>query len=119
VFDRYGEIRDVYIPRDFYTRKSRGFAFIEFRDFRDAQEACDALDRYELDGREIGVVFAQEKRKTPDQMRGRDTRRRRSRSRSYRRSRSPRSRSRSRSRRRWVTKMDRVCEDWMLWRCSA
>lgn len=53
------------------TSKSRGFAFIEFRDYRDAQEACDALDRYEIDGREIGVVFAQEKRKTSDEMRGR------------------------------------------------
>lgn len=37
LFDKYGDIRDVYIPMDYYTRKPRGFAFIEFYDHRDAR----------------------------------------------------------------------------------
>jgi arginine/serine-rich splicing factor 2 len=36
VFSRYGEVRDVYIPEDYYTKKPRGFAFVEFYDSRDA-----------------------------------------------------------------------------------
>lgn len=34
---RYGDVRDVYIPLDYYTKASRGFAFVEFRDSRDAR----------------------------------------------------------------------------------
>ena len=33
---RYGQVRDVYIPKDFYTKEPKGFAFIEFADGRDA-----------------------------------------------------------------------------------
>ncbi|KAL6099401.1 srsf10 [Pungitius sinensis] len=29
-FGRYGPIVDVYIPLDFYTRRSRGFAYIQY-----------------------------------------------------------------------------------------
>jgi len=28
VFSKYGEIGDIYIPRDAYTMESRGFAFV-------------------------------------------------------------------------------------------
>jgi len=28
VFEKYGEVGDVYIPRDRWTRESRGFAFV-------------------------------------------------------------------------------------------
>lgn len=28
VFERCGEVGDIYIPRDRYTRESRGFAFV-------------------------------------------------------------------------------------------
>ena len=28
LFDKYGEIGDIYIPRDKYTKESRGFAFV-------------------------------------------------------------------------------------------
>ncbi|PNH01045.1 Serine/arginine-rich splicing factor 12 [Tetrabaena socialis] len=54
-FETYGELRDVYIPRDYYTQRSRGFGFIEFRDTRDADEAIYRLDRTTLEGREINV----------------------------------------------------------------
>ena len=75
---------------DFYTRKPRGFAFVEFYDHRDARwprviyviyhtsvivgfvlyrSALYALDRYTYDGRELGIVFAKDKRKTSEEMR--------------------------------------------------
>ncbi|XP_049438662.1 serine/arginine-rich splicing factor 10 [Epinephelus fuscoguttatus] len=105
-FGRYGPIVDVYIPLDFYTRRARGFAYIQFEDVRDAEDALHNLDRKWVCGRQIEIQFAQGDRKTPNQMKSkerhsprsfsrydddRDSRRRRSRSRSYdrRRSRSP------------------------------
>ncbi len=29
VFEKIGYVRDVYIPLDFYTRRSRGFAYVQ------------------------------------------------------------------------------------------
>ncbi|XP_015204602.1 serine/arginine-rich splicing factor 10 [Lepisosteus oculatus] len=103
-FGRYGPIVDVYIPVDFYTRRSRGFAYIQFEDVRDAEDALHNLDRKWVCGRQIEIQFAQGDRKTPNQMKmkerrsprsfsryddyDRDARRRRSRSRSYERRRS-------------------------------
>lgn len=66
---RYGEVRDVYIPEDYNTRRPRGFAFVEFFDPRDAREAMYRLDRHVMDGREITIVVAKDKRKAPDEMR--------------------------------------------------
>lgn len=82
IFSRYGDVRDVYIPQDYYNRKPRGFAFIEFFNRRDALEAMDRLDRYEVDGRELSIVLAKDRRKTPDEMKPRTRDRKSSRSRS-------------------------------------
>lgn len=98
-FERYGEIRDVYMPRDYYTQRPRGFGFVEFRDPRDAEDALYALDRSIVGGREISVVLSKEARKTPREMlRREDTGPRRGRRDERHRSRSPRRRSRSRGR---------------------
>lgn len=70
-FGRIGEIRDVYIPRDYNTQQPKGFAFIEFASERAAAEARDEMDRFVMKGSELEVVFAQERRKTPNEMRGR------------------------------------------------
>ncbi|XP_055918137.1 serine/arginine-rich splicing factor 2 [Eupeodes corollae] len=109
VFERCGEVGDIYIPRDRYTRESRGFAFVRFYDKRDAEDALEAMDGRMLDGRELRVQMARYGRPTsPTRRNGRGGggggggRRRRSRS-PRRRSRSPRRkpsyspRSRSRS----------------------
>jgi len=68
-FSRFGDIRDVYIPTDFYSKKPRGFAFVEFFDKRDASAALDNLEHHEIDGREISVVFAKDRRKSAEEMR--------------------------------------------------
>lgn len=69
MMSEFGEVRDVYIPRDHYSKQPRGFCFVEFLDGRDAREAQEKLDGSDFDGREIKIVFAKENRKTPDQMR--------------------------------------------------
>ncbi|XP_049826353.1 serine/arginine-rich splicing factor 2 isoform X2 [Aethina tumida] len=96
VFERCGEVGDIYIPRDRFTRESRGFAFVRFYDKRDAEDALDAMDGRMLDGRELRVQMARYGRPTSPHRRYRG-RRRYSRSRS--RSRGRRSRSRSHTRR--------------------
>lgn len=70
-FGRIGDIRDVYIPRDFHSHQPKGFAFVEYATHEQALDAREEMDRFVMKGRELEVVFAQEKRKTPDQMRGR------------------------------------------------
>jgi len=62
VFEKYGDVGDVYIPRDPYTQDSRGFAFVRYYDERDADDAIDRLDGSLLDGRELRVQLAKHAR---------------------------------------------------------
>ncbi|KAL6656992.1 hypothetical protein ACP70R_004772 [Stipagrostis hirtigluma subsp. patula] len=58
LFDKYGEVVDIYIPRDRRTGDSRGFAFVRYKYEDEAQKAVDRLDGRVVDGREIMVQFA-------------------------------------------------------------
>ncbi|KAL3097808.1 hypothetical protein niasHS_000543 [Heterodera schachtii] len=101
MFDRYGDIGDVYIPRDRYNNHNRGFGFVRFYSKRDADYAVSRVDGRMLSGRELRVSIAKYGRPI-DEERDRGSKRRRSRSRSplprRSRTRSPPRRSRSRSR---------------------
>ncbi|XP_010486874.1 PREDICTED: serine/arginine-rich SC35-like splicing factor SCL33 isoform X2 [Camelina sativa] len=70
-FGRLGRLKDVYIPRNYYTGEPRGFGFVQYYDPADAADAKYHLDGYVLLGREITVVFAEENRKKPSEMRER------------------------------------------------
>jgi arginine/serine-rich splicing factor 2 len=37
MFVKYGEVGDVYVPRDHLTKQNRGFAFVRFKDRNDAE----------------------------------------------------------------------------------
>ncbi|KAG9456394.1 hypothetical protein H6P81_000902 [Aristolochia fimbriata] len=99
-FGQFGPLKDIYLPRDYYTREPRGFGFVQFVDPADAAEAKYQMDGQILMGRELTVVFAEENRKKPSDMRARERVRGRARGgrRSPRYSRSPPPRYRSRSR---------------------
>ena len=58
IFERYGEVGDIYAPRDRFTKEFRGFAFVRFYHKRDAEDAVDKMDGYVLDGREMRVQMA-------------------------------------------------------------
>ncbi|XP_038990182.1 serine/arginine-rich splicing factor SC35-like isoform X2 [Phoenix dactylifera] len=58
LFDRYGKVVDVFIPRDRRTGDSRGFAFVRYKYADEAQKAVDKLDGRNVDGRNIMVQFA-------------------------------------------------------------
>ena len=62
-FSKYGEVRDVYLPRDYHTQRPRGFGFIEFQNFSEAKEALEQLDGSEIMGSVVKIVFAREGRK--------------------------------------------------------
>lgn len=64
IFEHYGDVGDIYIPRDRFTKESRGFAFVRFFDRRDAEDAMDKMDGYVLDGREMRVQTARYGRPT-------------------------------------------------------
>ena len=91
MFDRFGKINEVFIPKDKYSGKSRGFAFVRFFDKEDARDAYDDQNGRVHDGRRITIEWSRK-----DDGYERRAAKRRSRS----RSRSPRRRSRSRERRR-------------------
>ncbi|KAJ7980572.1 Serine/arginine-rich SC35-like splicing factor [Quillaja saponaria] len=105
-FGQFGQVKDIYLPKDYYTGEPRGFGFVQFLDPTDAADAKYHMDGQILLGRELTVVFAEENRKKPSDMRAREPSgrfqdRRRSPprySRDSRHSRSPPPRHRSRSR---------------------
>jgi FUS-interacting serine-arginine-rich protein 1 len=70
-FGRIGQVRDVYIPRDFHSQHPKGFAFIEYATAAMAMEAREEMNRFVIKRHELEVVFAQERRKTPNEMRPR------------------------------------------------
>ncbi|KAL3841172.1 hypothetical protein ACJIZ3_025763 [Penstemon smallii] len=88
-FGEFGPLKDIYLPRDYYTGEPRGFGFVQYVDPEDAAEAKYEMDGQILLGREMTVVFAEENRKKPTEMRARERVRRTS---SSRYSRSPRHR---------------------------
>jgi len=112
LFGKFGQIGDIYIPREKVSGEHRGFAFVRFYDKDSAEDAIDSMDGRRYEGRELGVTLARygrterldlrsrsrsrERRRSRSRGRGRS--RSRSRSRRRERSRSSRSRSRSRSR---------------------
>jgi len=61
-YKRFGEIGDIYLPRDFGSNEPRGFAFVRFMDKRDAEDAMEGMDGKQIDGREIRIQLAKRKR---------------------------------------------------------
>ncbi|GLT59667.1 hypothetical protein SLA2020_324750 [Shorea laevis] len=67
-FERFGEVKDVYLPKNYYTGEPRGFGFVKFRYAEDAAEAKQRMNYQVIGGREIRIVFAEENRRTPQEM---------------------------------------------------
>ena len=62
LFSKYGDVGDVYIPRDYQTRQPRGFAFVRFANRSEGEEAQKELDGTTLDGRVLAIHEAQQGR---------------------------------------------------------
>ncbi|XP_030954888.1 serine/arginine-rich SC35-like splicing factor SCL30A isoform X1 [Quercus lobata] len=71
-FGQFGSLKDIYLPKDYYTGEPRGFGFVQYLEPADAAEAKYHMDGQVLLGRELTVVFAEENRKKPSDMRARE-----------------------------------------------
>ena len=60
-FSAFGQVDSATVVKDTYTRKSKGFGFIEMASSDAAQEAIVALHGKELKGREMNVNEARPK----------------------------------------------------------
>ncbi|XP_062211354.1 serine/arginine-rich SC35-like splicing factor SCL28 isoform X1 [Phragmites australis] len=67
-FEQFGPVKDIYLPRNFHTRELRGFGFVKFRYPEDAAVAKQEMNHKVIGGREISIVYAEENRKTPQEM---------------------------------------------------
>merc|ERR1712180_284101 len=61
-FEKYGDIKEVFIPTNRETGKPRGFGFVEFHSKEDAEAAVDGAQGDQILGRDINVNMAQPKR---------------------------------------------------------
>lgn len=77
VFSAFGKVIDVYLPKDFFTKRVRGFAYIQFELEDDADAARAKLDRTDIfkDNHIVNIMWAAGERKTPSDMRRLDVER--------------------------------------------
>lgn len=75
-FEQYGPVKDVYLPMDYYTKRPRGFGFVEFESEKDAREALERSDGQEVLGATLKVVMAREGRKAVSAIQPTDMKRR-------------------------------------------
>ncbi|PWA34919.1 serine/arginine-rich SC35-like splicing factor SCL30A [Artemisia annua] len=73
-FGQFGPLKDIYLPRDYYSGEPRGFGFVQYVEPADAAEAKYQMDGQVLQGREMTVVFAEDNRKKPSDMKIRERR---------------------------------------------
>merc|ERR1719431_1736577 len=55
VFEKFGDVGDVFIPTDRESGRPRGFAFVRFYNKKDAEDAMDELNGRQFDGRDLRV----------------------------------------------------------------
>ena len=61
-FSQFGEVTEAKVITDRDTGRSRGFGFVTFEDEDAGEKAISAMNGVELDGRELRVNEAQERR---------------------------------------------------------
>ena len=62
LFSKFGEVASVKIIIDRETGKSKGFGFVEMPNDEEAKSAIAGLNDTQLDGKNIGVNVAEEKK---------------------------------------------------------
>lgn len=61
-FASYGSVTEAKVIKERDSGRSRGFGFVTFEDEEEAKAAAEAMNDTELDGRNIRVDFAHDKR---------------------------------------------------------
>lgn len=55
LFEKYGALASVSVPEDKYTKRNKGFAFVEFENRPEAEKALFAISGQEIEGRIIKI----------------------------------------------------------------
>jgi RNA recognition motif-containing protein len=63
LFSEVGQLAEVFLPADRDTGRPRGFAFVQFIEEAAAATAIEKFDGYELRGRKLRVMVAEEKQR--------------------------------------------------------
>jgi RNA recognition motif-containing protein len=63
MFLHYGEVASLKLIMDRYSGRSKGFGFVEMPDNSEADQAIKGLNKTTVNGREIKVNQAEERRK--------------------------------------------------------
>jgi RNA recognition motif-containing protein len=61
-FNEHGEVAFAKVITDRETNRSKGYGFVEFVSVEEAVKAKEAMDGVELDGREIRIDFAEDRK---------------------------------------------------------
>jgi RNA recognition motif-containing protein len=62
IFETYGEVESARIINDRSTGRSKGFGFVEMTNDAEANAAINALNNSEVDGRNLVVKVAEERK---------------------------------------------------------
>jgi len=57
LFSSFGEVDCVVIHRDIQTGKSKGYAFVQFKEANDAKEAVEKMDGMLIANKTLKVLF--------------------------------------------------------------
>jgi len=57
-FSEFGEISEAVVIRDRFTKRSKGFGFVDFSEDGASQKAVEAMNGKQLEGRELKVSEA-------------------------------------------------------------
>jgi hypothetical protein len=71
LFLKFGDLRDVYRPNDYYTQAPKRFAFVEYLNSAHATKAREELDGTTQFGEPMSIQEAKHGRKNKDDMRAR------------------------------------------------
>jgi RNA recognition motif-containing protein len=58
LFSAFGDITDAVVISDKYTKRSKGFGFVEFADEKAAEKAIAEMNEKEVEGRKLVVNVA-------------------------------------------------------------
>lgn len=65
-FSAHGEVTEAIVILEKGSNRSRGFGFVTFATEEEAQTAMEFMNGQELDGRNVHVSIAEEKRERPN-----------------------------------------------------
>ena len=61
--EAYGDVEDVYLPRDYYSKRPKGIAFVQFGSGEACAAAVKGLDGQDFQGKRVQCVVAEHGRK--------------------------------------------------------